>query len=61
MNAPVHIPRPEISDTAHPTTRTAPARQLGWPNIALLMAAVLVTVLWNTALAWLAGKAFGLW
>ena len=61
MNAPVHIPRPEVSDTARSTTATAPAPQLGWPSIVLLIVAVLATLLWNASLAWLAGRAFGLW
>jgi hypothetical protein len=62
MNAPVPIPRPEeVSDAASSTTATAPEHHLGWPSIILLIVALLVTVLWNAALGWLAGKAFGLW
>jgi len=61
MNAPVQIPRPEISNPVHPTTTTAPEHQLQWPGIVLLIVAVLVTLLWNAALVWLAGRAFGLW
>ena len=61
MNAPVHIPRPELSDTAHSTTTTAPEPQLGWHSIVLLTVAVLITMLWNAALGWVAGMAFGLW
>lgn len=62
MNAPVPIPRPEeVSDTPHSTTVAAPERHLGWPSIVLLIIAALVTLLWNAALGWLAGKAFGLW
>jgi len=61
MNAPVQIPRPELSDPVRSTTTTAPQHQLQWPGIVLLIVAVLVTLLWNAALVWLAGKAFGLW
>jgi len=61
MNAPVNIPRSELSDTARSTTTTAPEHRLEWPGIVLLIVAVLVTLLWNAALVWLAGRAFGLW
>jgi len=62
MNAPVPIPRPEeVSDAPSSTNVAAPERHLGWPSIVLLIVAVLVTLLWNAALGWLAGKAFGLW
>jgi len=56
------MPRPEeVSDAPRDDTVTAPKHHLGWPSIVLLIVALLVTVLWNTALGWLAGKAFGLW
>ena len=62
MNAPVPIPRPEeVSDAPSSTNVAAPVRHLGWASVVLLIIAVLVTLLWNAALGWLAGKAFGLW
>jgi hypothetical protein len=62
MNAPVQVPRPEVSDPlgTAPTTG-APDPRLGWPSIILLIVAALVTMLWNAALAWLVGRAFGVW
>jgi len=61
MNAPVPVPRPEDVSDAPGTTTTAPEHRLGWSCIVLLVIAVLVTLMWNAALGWLAGKAFGLW
>jgi len=60
MNVPVQIPRPEVSDPPCSTT-DGPEHQRGWLCIALLVAAVLATLVWNAALGWLAGRAFGLW
>ena len=61
MNAPVKIPRSEVSDPPCTTTTNAPAHQLDWFCIAFLTVAVLLTLSWNAALAWLVGRAFGLW
>ena len=62
MNAPVQIPRPEeVTDAPRSTAAAAPEHHLGWHSIVLLIVAVLVTLLWNAALGWLAGKAFGWW
>jgi hypothetical protein len=62
MNAPVPVPRPEeVSDATRDPTVAAPEHHLGWPSILLLISAALVTLLWNAALVWLAGRAFGLW
>jgi hypothetical protein len=62
MNAPVPIPRPEeVSNAPDSTPTTTPKHRLGWLCVVLLVAAVLATLVWNVALGWLAGKAFGLW
>jgi len=61
MNAPFHIDRPEVVDPASSTNAPAPAHRSGWLCIAVLVVALLATLVWIATLGWLVVKAFSLW
>jgi hypothetical protein len=61
MNAPFHIDRPGAVDPASPTSSPAPEQRSGWLCIAMLVFALVATVVWIATLGWLAVKAFSLW
>ena len=61
MNAPFHIDRPEIVDPAGSPSTPASERRPGWLCIAMLVIALLATVVWIGTLGWLVVKAFSLW
>jgi len=61
MNAPFHVDRPEIVDSANSTSTPAPERRTGWICIAMLVIALLATLVWIATLGWLVVKAFSLW
>jgi uncharacterized membrane protein len=61
MNARFHIDRPEVVDPASSTSTPASEHRSGWLCIAMLIIAVLVTLVWIATLGWLVVKAFSLW
>ena len=61
MNAPFHIDRPEVIDPTSSTSAPASEHRSGWLCVALLVVALLATLVWIAALGWLAVKAISLW
>ena len=61
MNGPFHIDRPEVVDPASSTSTPASEHRPGWLCIAMLVVALLATLVWIATLGWLVVKAFSLW
>jgi hypothetical protein len=61
MNAPFHIDHPEVVDPVSSTSTPASERGPGWLCIAMLVLALVATLVWITMLGWLVVKAFALW
>ena len=68
MNAPfqinrpeVQINRPEVVDPESSTSALPTERRPGWLCIAMLVTALLATLVWIATLGWLVVKAFSLW
>ena len=61
MNAPFHIDHPEVVDPESSTSTPPSDRRSGWLCIAMLLIALLATLVWIATLGWLVVKAFTLW
>jgi hypothetical protein len=61
MNAPFHIDRSKVVDPKSSTGTQPSERGPGWLCIAMLVVALLATLVWIGTLGWLVVKAFSLW